>query len=162
MCDDAKLQLLLDRMEISDAVIRYATSIDMRDWAALRSCFADEVEVEVPAMRGRSEVMSADKWVERVRRGLSGLTSTQHMVSNHVITIYSDDATCLSYVRAIHYLPNDQGENAWTIGGYYVISLVRTGESWRIRKYKLTVTWTAGNPYVLELGRKRLAEAGNG
>ena len=30
--NETKLQLLLDRMEISDVVIRYCVSADMRDW----------------------------------------------------------------------------------------------------------------------------------
>ena len=37
--DDARLQLLLDRAEISDVQLRYATGLDSRDWPLFRSCF---------------------------------------------------------------------------------------------------------------------------
>ncbi len=41
--DDAKLQLLIDRAEIGDVQLRYATGLDSRDWTLFRSCFTDEI-----------------------------------------------------------------------------------------------------------------------
>ena len=35
--DESKLKLVLDRMEISDTVIRYATGVDMKDWDLYRT-----------------------------------------------------------------------------------------------------------------------------
>jgi len=44
--ENAKLQLLLDRAEISDVQLRYATGLDSRDWPLFRSCFINENEIE--------------------------------------------------------------------------------------------------------------------
>jgi len=44
--ENAKLQLLLDRAEISDVQLRYATGLDSRDWPLFRSCFTNENEIE--------------------------------------------------------------------------------------------------------------------
>jgi hypothetical protein len=116
--DQGKIQILLDRMEISDTVIRYATGIDMRDWEAYRSCFTEEVEIDFSSFAGGGpERLSADRWVRRVRRIVEGFRSTQHISTNHVVRIRGDEATCVSYMVAQHYLPNDQGDNTCTLGG---------------------------------------------
>jgi len=154
--DQGKIQILLDRMEISDTVIRYATGIDMRDWEAYRSCFTEEVEIDFSSFAGGGpERLSADRWVRRVRRIVEGFRSTQHISTNHVVRIRGDEATCVSYMVAQHYLPNDQGDNTCTLGGYYTNELVRTPKGWRIRRCKLTVTWSSGNRHVFDLARGR-------
>lgn len=59
--DSGKLQFLLDRMDISDTVIRYATGIDMRDWEAYRCCFTEDVEIDFSSFPGGSpERLSAE------------------------------------------------------------------------------------------------------
>ena len=159
MSDDA-LQMLLDRQAISDTVIRYATGIDMRDWDAYRSCFTDEVDIDFTSFGGgEPQTMRADQWVAGVRAGLSGFEATQHVSTNHVITLEGDDATCVSYMQAQHYLPNDKGDSALTLGGYYTNALIRTASGWRIRRCHLTVTWTTGNRHVFELAREHYAAA---
>ena len=108
--DDARLQLLLDRAEISDVQLRYATGLDSRDWPLFRSCFTDEIETDFTSVfGGEPRKVSADRWTEAARRSLSGLKATQHMITNHVITVAGDDATCIAYVQARHFLPNHCG-----------------------------------------------------
>lgn len=155
MSDDV-LRTLLDRQAIGDTVIRYATGIDMRDWEAYRSCFTDEVEIDFTSFGGgEPRVMRADDWVAGVRAGLSGFAATQHISANHVIDVAGDEATCVSYMQAQHFLPNDRGDATLTLGGYYT----RTPDGWRIRRCRLTVTWTTGNRHVFELARERYAAA---
>ena len=43
---DQQLQVLEDRAAISEVMQRYGMGIDTRDWAALRSCFADAMEID--------------------------------------------------------------------------------------------------------------------
>ena len=160
MAED-ELRTLLDRQAISDVVIRYATGIDMRDWEAYRSCFTDQLEVDFTSFSGgEPRTLTGDEWVAGVRAGLSGFAATQHISTNHVITLDGDEATCVSYMQAQHYLPNEKGDNALTLGGYYTNTLVRTGDGWRIRRCRLTVTWTTGNRHIFELARERYAQMG--
>lgn len=115
---DAKLPLLLDRAEISDVQLRYATGLDMRDWTTFRSCFADEIDVDfTSAFGGEPRHVTADRWTEAARRTMSGLRATQHMITNHVITVDGDRALCVAYVQAQHYPPNDRGDSTQTMGG---------------------------------------------
>ena len=153
---ETSVQKILDRQAISDTVIRYATGIDMRDWEAYRSCFTDEVEIDFTSWGGgEPSTMRGDDWTAGVRAGLSGFSATQHISTNHVITIDGDEATCVSYMQAQHYLPNAEGDNTLTLGGYYTNTLVRADDGWRIRRCQLTVTWTTGNKHIFVLARER-------
>ena len=159
--DNKALRLLIDRAEISDVQLRYATGIDMRDWALYRTCFADEIEVDFSSVFGGGgpRKVSGDRWTETVRRTISGLQATQHLITNHVITVDGDTAQCVAYLQAQHYLPNDKGDSLQTMGGYYTNHFIRTPQGWRIKSCKLTLTWNTGNWHVFELARQRLAES---
>jgi hypothetical protein len=61
-------------------------------------------------------------------------------------------------MQAQHYLPNDQGDNVYTLGGYYTNRLVRTPRGWRIWACRLTVTWATGNRYLFDLARARVEQ----
>ncbi len=121
-----QLQLLIDRAEISDVVHRYATGLDTHDWPLLRSIFTDEIDVDMSSIGMRPGRMKADDWVESARVLFAGFDATQHLSANHVHDIRGDEATCTSYMRAEHFVLNNEGENYYTMGGYYVDELVRT------------------------------------
>jgi SnoaL-like domain len=158
--DDARLQLLLDRAEISDVQLRYATGLDSRDWPLFRSCFTDEIETDFTSVfGGQPRKVSADRWTEAARRSLSGLQATQHMITNHVITVTGDEALCIAYVQARHYLPNDSGDNLQNMFGYYTNRFTRTAAGWKIRACKLTLTWQTGNQGIFALASARFKAA---
>ena len=81
------------------------------------------------------------------------------MITNHVITVAGDDATCIAYVQARHYLPNDSGDSMQTMFGYYTNRFVRTSAGWKIRACKLTLTWQTGNPRIFTLASARFKAA---
>ena len=158
--DEAKLTYLLDRLAISDVQLRYAMGADTRDWVLYRSCFTDEIDTDFTSVfGGQPRRGNADRFVEAARRFLTGLKATQHMITNHVITIEGDEATCVAYVQARHYLPNETGDADQTMFGYYTNRFVRTPDGWKISACKLTVTWNSGNWGIFGLARKRFEEA---
>jgi hypothetical protein len=71
-------------------------------------------------------------------------------------------ADVVIYVQAEHFLTNPDGDNWFTLGGYYSDRLVHQQGEWKITRKKLVVTWNRGNRHVLTLGaergRQRLAE----
>jgi 3-phenylpropionate/cinnamic acid dioxygenase small subunit len=145
--DETRLQQLLDRAEISDVQLRYATGTDTRNWELFRTCFADEIEVDFSSGFGSPAVrLKADEWVEMTKPVMAGLKATQHAITNHVITFQDDDhATCVAYVQARHHSPNTTGDSDQTVYGYYTNQFERTSQGWRIAKCKLTVSWMTGN-----------------
>ena len=140
--DQKKLQLLYDRMEIIDTINRYATSVDTRDWDLFLTCYTDEMNADMVSV-GFSEPidMPAKEFLEIIKGAVDPFESTQHLISNHVIDIDGDNATCVCYLQAQHFSQDDTGAHAVLIGGYYSNSLIRTLAGWRIDKYKVVKTW---------------------
>ncbi len=155
MPPEQEVQLLADRAAISDVLHRYATGLDMRDWALYRSVFTDEVDIDFSSAGIPAGRMKADDWVERLRVPFAGFDATQHLSANHVHDIRGDEATCTSYMRAEHFVINSEGENYYTLGGYYTNRLVRTADGWKLCGVTLTVTWNRGNRNVMRLAERR-------
>ena len=157
---DAELRTLLDRAAISDVVHGYATGLDTRDWALYRSIFLDEIEMDFASIGIPSGVFQADQWVESAKTLFKGLDATQHVSSNHVHDIRGDEATCVSYMKAEHFVADDALDEAtnqdrWTIGGTYTNELVRTPDGWKLKKVTLRVTWSRGNRNLAAIALKR-------
>lgn len=147
---DARLERLLDRQEISDVQLRYATGVDSRDWELFRTCFTDAVEGDYSSVFGTPPArLGADEFVAMIAPVMSVLTATQHMITNLAITFEDDDhATVVAYVRAIHHNAAADGGTEQTVYGYYTNAFVRTVDGWRIAKLKLTSRIQTGNPGV--------------
>lgn len=155
MTTDEQVRMLADRAEISDVLHRYATGLDTRNWTLMRSIFLDEVDMDFSSVHMRAARVNADVWVESARVLFAGFDATQHLSANHVHDIRGDEATCTSYMRAEHFVINDEGENYYTMGGYYVNQLVRTADGWKLSAVTLNVTWNRGNRHVMVIAARR-------
>lgn len=144
----SKLQLLLDRTEIGEVIARFATALDEKDWPRFRSCFTKEIEADYSDFRGEPPaVISADTFVDQRREALEELT-TQHLSTNHIITVEGSSATCTSC--AVIHRRRQLGDSHGTFDthGYYTHVLTRTPEGWKICKVQQKVLWSSGDPQV--------------
>jgi hypothetical protein len=93
---DENLQRLVDQAEIRDTILCFATSLDLKDWVQCRLCFTDEIHTDYADLRGDiPSLVSADDFVAQRRKALGHL-KTQHLSTNHLITMQGDDhATCV-------------------------------------------------------------------
>lgn len=156
--DEARLQQLLDRTDISDTIIRFARALDIQDWELCRSCFIDDIEADYSDLRGQPvSLLKADEFVELRRQALNGL-KTQHLSSNHIITVEGDEATCISCFVIYRILLNNEGDDFFDTHGYYTHTLLRTSQGWKISKVKQTVLWNKGNPNIHAGARHNLLE----
>jgi hypothetical protein len=158
-----------DYCRIQQTFSAFAAGIDLRDWRLYRSVFTDEIDVDYSSYRaGSTGRMAADDWVARARGLFPGLQASQHFLSNLFVpaapTVSAAkgegrSVECRMYVRAEHVLANDDGDDRFTIGGYYTDRLVQAAdqEDWRIAAVRLTVLWNSGNRHVLALASERAA-----
>lgn len=153
------VQQLLDRAEIADVVTRVATCADARDWAGVRACFTDEVDLDYTSLSGGTSVrLRADDLVAQWQQTLSGFEATHHLLANQLITVNGDEATCFAYVQATHLLPTSTGESTWTLGGTYTYLLSRTQQGWKIRSSTFIVKWAKGNQQLVTLAQARVQQ----
>ena len=135
----------------------YAQSLDTRDWALHRSIYTDEITMDFSSYSGSggAETMSADVWVEGLKPLFTGLSATQHVMTNPLVHADGDQATQRMYMKAEHFLIDGDVQGEFAIGGYYDDELVRQAGEWRIRAVTLTVLWRRGDPAIMVKARER-------
>ena len=144
-----------EELAVAETVYRYATGVDRRDWALYRSLFADTVAIDFSSYDSDLPLrqMSADEWVAGLVPLFTGLAATQHSMTNPLATIDGDTAAITMYVQAHHVFDPTDAASWYTIGGYYEDTLARVDGRWLLTGVRLTVTWRAGDPEIMELAR---------
>ena len=151
---ETTIQALADRVEIVERVTRVAVLADRRSWDDLRACFAGLVEIDYTALvGGEPEELPAEALMERWQELLESFAATQHLVTNHLVALEGDTATCDADVRATHFRPSGDGqEPVWQVGGFYHYGLVRSDGGWLVRTMRFVPTWSRGNPALSPTG----------
>ncbi len=128
---DSATDLLL-QAEVQAAVFDWSTFIDKRDWTGLRRLLASTVYIDYSSNGSIEGDMPAEQWIDRLRT-LHGFDATLHMTSNHVIRVDGDEASCRSYVNAMHFLTDAGREYHAHACGVYEFGLERQEDGWKIR-----------------------------
>jgi len=153
-------QELRDRKEIEDVLLRFARSIDSRDWASYRSQFSSPVEIDYRSLLG-GEVLnpSAAEWADRAGESFEGFEATQHFVSNLISSVDGDHGACEAYVCAEHFARADGSLTSWSMGGVYRARLSRRESTWSIDALRLEILWSRGEEAIFELAARNAQRA---
>ena len=121
---------LEDRALIGDLVVGYAFAIDERNWQAFEALFTPDAHIDYTAAGGiKGTLPEVRDWLAGV---MAGFPMTQHLVTNKVVAIDGDRATCQSALLNPMGVPDGDGMMLWLEGGTYRDRLVRTAAGWRI------------------------------
>jgi hypothetical protein len=145
---EARVRRLEDRAAISEQVIKYAVSVDRRDWAMFANCFTDPVYADFSELGSSAGTLSRAEFVERIAVVLDEFRATQHLSPNHVIEFDDNDperAVCQSYMYAQHLIEGSDGGEFYLLRGWYANHMVRTPDGWRIERLIQHVGWQHGN-----------------
>ena len=150
------LQRLLDEAAIEKAICDWCSAIDGRDWDRMRSLIADPVFIDYSSNGSLKGLIPAEAWVSRLKI-LVGFDATLHMVSNFVIALDGDRATCTSYVNAFHFLQDRGRELGAYACGVYVHELERAGDFWKIAgaTFKLAGRYSGNEAFQQAFERAR-------
>ena len=152
-------QNLIARDEIRATIIRFATSLDLKDWRQCRSCFIDQIYTDYSDLRGDPPaIINADDFVELRRRALSNLL-THHVSTNHSIELNGDEATCISSMVIYRCVPDDPDGTSFDTHCIYTHRLVRTRDGWKISKVKQQILWNTGDARI-HAGANRHSKVG--
>ena len=134
---DLAVRALQDRMDITDVLYRYASTIDRFDYAGLRSVLADDLW----AQYGNAEPVSGG---DAVARWIAGATENvvwqHHLLSVYHVEVDGDHASALVY-HTSHQVFDDDPDTAKLIVGRYHSELRREHDGWRISRLVLEILW---------------------
>ena len=134
---DARLQGLLDRVEIEDCLMRYCHAIDRCDAELLRSVYWPDAIDDHVFCRGNAEA-----FVDFCMPILKSRDQTMHSVSNILMRIEGSEARVESYFQAYERAHRKDGmPNDITMFGRYLDRMEKRGGEWRIAERKVVLDW---------------------
>ena len=140
--------VLVDRADIHDLLVRLVLAQDARDWDGLAACFDPDASYTHPG----GVLAGVDAIVERSRNALAPLDASQHLLGSILVDVDGDEATAVSYFQAQHIRTGLDAGERYAIAGTYRDRLVRSGGGWRIAQRTQEYTWREGNPEVIRRG----------
>lgn len=150
---EATVRELRDRVEIVDALHRFALGQDLQDKDLFASAFAVDAELDfqptaakwggiAPLMTGRDFIVTT------ILDGFAGRVDTTHQVTNPRIAIDGDTARLTALVEAQHLLTVEHDTFA-LLKNIYDVDLVRDGERWLMRRIRIENVWYQGDPTAI-------------
>lgn len=146
-----------DWLAIIELVHRYAWVLDDREWTRWADVFAADAEMEFPGSGGR--VVGGERISRKLSLMLDALDTTQHLLTNLVITFSSDTTATARVQYHAQHVRHDCSPSLFVVAGHYSMGFVVAGPSWRIQQLVPTVTWTQGNDEVIGGITRSLSEA---
>ena len=142
---EKQIDQLEEKQKIVDLTIAYTWIIDHGPRERLREIFTEDAVfiIDTRHLNGIDEIRG------KIERTLGGLSASQHIVSNHQVSIDGDTATSRCYLHAQHTLTGTEGGDNYVMAGRYIDKLVRVDSEWRIAERQLMLDWTEGNNRVL-------------
>ena len=141
-----------DRLAIIELIGRLSLAIDAKDWDAMGQLLTETVYHDRTSLTGGEPYTApVAQFVEGWRQTLQAMDAVHHQITNHVISLDGDQATCAANMQGTHVLANASGGPIWTVGGRHDYQLKRTPGGWRIAGLTFTLQWATGNMNVVNL-----------
>ena len=138
-------QDLIDKQAIRDLQNFYSACLDAGEYDSLDQVFTADVIADY-GEAGYNDGVTAVK--ETCRVALDPLTAVQHINGNHMAHIDGDTAAASCYFHVHQVRADTPGGDHFEMGGRYEDELERHPDGWRIRRRRLTIIWSNGNPAV--------------
>jgi hypothetical protein len=119
---------------------------DRRDWAKVRSCFADKVHFDMTSLAGGQPVeLAPDQITGMWDAGLKPLERIHHQAGNLQISVRGEKADAFCYGIALHYRTTKSGDNVRRFVGSYEFRLQLVARGWVISSFRFIVKFVDGN-----------------
>ena len=134
---DAALRAIQDRIDITDVLYRYASTIDRFDHEGLRATLADDLW----AQYGNADpVIGGDAVAAWIGEAIAPVIWQHHLLSVYHVEVDGDDAKALVY-HTSHQVFEDEPDSAKVLVGRYHNELRREADGWKISRLVLELLW---------------------
>lgn len=157
--DSAALaQRAWDEIAIINTVSRVAHAQDNFDREGYLGCFADKVLLtdSVVFPNWKSRELAATELLDMYFETMSGYDGAHHIVSNHLIDVDGDEATCIADLYCPCWMIEDGAQTDFTIGGRYFLRLRRIDGEWRIYERSIKTRYLLGDTGMPERAAARV------
>ena len=124
---------LEDRIAVQDVMLRYAATVDEKDYAGYKALFVEDVHV---VGMGANEMHGIEEFYPWWKDALDKYDATQHMLSPTYAEISGDEAKTRTDVQAVHY-PKGETEITVTLWATYKTDMRRVNGEWKISRHEL-------------------------
>jgi len=131
------VQELVDRQQITDTLYRYASSIDDKDYATLRSLFVDDA---VGTYGGAPEIKGADEIVSWIDQATQDRTWQHHKLTVYHVDIDGNEASALTY-HTSHQTTTADPDTVIVIVARYRDVLRRQDGAWKLANKVMEIGW---------------------
>ena len=148
----------------TEVFTRMLHGVDTLDWATVRACFAERVDVDYTSLwGGEPATVAIDDIIADWSELATGFDATQHLTGPLAVTSESDrEMTCATTVRAYHHVVEAGSASTWMVSGRYDIRLERDPDGWRIAAIALHLAYEDGDRRLTDLARKRSVAGAGG
>jgi ketosteroid isomerase-like protein len=134
---DSAIRSIQDRVEITDVLYRYASTIDKFDTEGLRATLADDIT----AQYGNAEpITGGDEVAGWIGDAIATVVWQHHLLSVYHVEVAGDTAKALVY-HTSHQVFEDDPKSAKLLVGRYHNELRREPDGWKISKLLLELLW---------------------
>lgn len=137
--DQTKIQLVIDKMEIRDALARYCRGLDRHDVDMMLSAYHPDAREQHGAFDG-----TPAEYGRYVMEMVKNSVVSAHQITNVLIEVNGDIANSEAYVYVIHQIAGDDFEDH--IVGRYLDRFEKRNGDWRIAHRLLTIEWSRRQP----------------
>ena len=142
----------MDYQNIIETVTNVFTGTDQRNWQLVKETFADKVLLDYSSMSNQpANTLSPDDIVNAWKGLMPGFQHTHHQLGNFNVKQQDDEAHVFCYGTATHYLPNNSGNNLWTVVGTYDFDLKKVSGQWKVHHMVFHFKYQDGNSELLAL-----------
>ncbi len=135
--ETATLRALQDRLDITDVIYRYASTIDSFDHEGLRAVLADDL---VAKYGNGEEIVGGDAVAAWIAEAIAPVVWQHHLLSVYHVDVDGDEAKALVY-HTSHQVFEDDPDSAKVLVARYHNQLRREADGWKISKLVFELLW---------------------
>ena len=150
--DQSAIALAAERLEVTDALLRFGAGVDHNDEELLATAFSDDAVVDFgPCGRAMGldfPVLTGGDTILRFLRATAEAQTTTHVITNGRAKLDEGAARLRALVDATH-LPKGDHSRRCQMMNWYDVDLVKDGNLWRMRQVVISSAWFSGDTQVL-------------
>ena len=142
-----------DKVAIQEIISAHGLFADCKEFQSIKQLIAPDATYDYSSCFGPDfKCVRLSDFLDGEDAAFAGFDATQHQISNFVIVLDGDRASCRSHVRATHRIDKD----LYVMGGLYRHQLVRLAGEWKIAATTYEQFYDEGDPAIFEKASARV------